>query len=137
MYLKPALKLAIPFAIEDRRAMEHAYGNQGPEADEARNARRDLQELQSHLASNLDAQQRETARLALVWAEQYLHGLMDAVKHADKREYATARKQMRRLRSVRMEHFGKTMIETMCEHAQLVDVYEAVNRIRKMNRNEQ
>ncbi|MEG2048405.1 MULTISPECIES: hypothetical protein [Comamonas] len=77
MYLGTALKLAIPFAILDREAMADAHTS-GPDADAAHKACVDMRAIRGVKPSTFTAEQRETARMSLLWGEQYLAGFMDA-----------------------------------------------------------
>lgn len=128
MYLGAALKLAVPWAVLDREDMARAYGYEGPEAAEAKKSCVDLKAMQGLKPGKFNAEQREIARLALLWAEQYLFGYMNAIKDFDKTEFAVSRKHWRRIRQVRMEHFGKTKGEAMCQCAELVDVFDLLQR---------
>lgn len=131
MYLGAAIKLAIPFAILDRQEMQKAYGGLGAQAQEAQQACRDLRALQGLRPSRYTPSQRETARMALLWGEQYLYGFMHAVKGFDRAEFARSLKQYRQIRAVRMQFFGKTHGEVLSENAVLVDVTDLARHLRK------
>lgn len=77
-------------------------------AQEAEAAREALRCLTGIKASAFDVKQRETARLALCWGEQYLEGYLDAVGDSCPFEASLAAKQKRQIRQVRLEHFGLT-----------------------------
>lgn len=124
MHLRSALRIAIPFAIMDRRDLAQAYGNEGPEAEAARKACADLNAIVGLKPAKFAPGQRETARLALLWGEQYLDGYIDAIGISEKRELKASIRQRQQIRSVRFEHFGKTGLEVMCENAVLVDVQD-------------
>ena len=111
MYLGTALKLAIPFAISDRQAMAEAYGYMGQEAEAAKKACADMLALLKVKPANFTTDQREAARMALLWGEQYLTGFMLAMMGSDEAEFALASKQRKQIRIVRFEHFGQTAIE--------------------------
>lgn len=110
MYLGTALKLAIPFAILDREAMADAHTS-GPDADAAHKACVDMRAIRGVKPSTFTAEQRETARMSLLWGEQYLAGFMDATGESDKAEFDLAKKQRQQIRRVRFEHFGNTVGE--------------------------
>lgn len=126
MYLGTALKIAIPLAIHDREAMAEAYGFEGQEADAAIQACRDMKMLRGVKPANFTANQRELARLALLWGEQYLQGFMEAVIDSDPAEFNLARKRHQQIRGVRFSHFGKTSIEAAMQNCSLVDVTDEV-----------
>lgn len=111
MYLGSALKIAIPFAHLDRLDLARSYGYEGPVAEEAERACAELKALEGVKVSAFTAAQRETARLALCWAEQYLYGYIDALTESDA-EAKSMKKLMAQLRKVRLEHFGYTENET-------------------------
>jgi hypothetical protein len=131
MHLKTALRIAIPFAVEDREAMVAAYGGEGPEADESRALGKSFRDLIGLRPAAFTEEQKETARLALCYAEQHLDGYIAALNGFDKKEVAMARKQRQQICRVRREHFGKTWIEDACKGAVAVDVMEYANRITK------
>jgi hypothetical protein len=109
MYLAPALKIAIPFAILDREDLSRVHDDEGPEAEEAEKACEDMRKLRGIKVQAFNDAQRMTAGLALCWAEQYLYGYIDALgKGSDKEEIRVAKKQMAQIRAVRLEHFGYT-----------------------------
>ncbi|WP_155293141.1 hypothetical protein [Comamonas testosteroni] len=123
MYLGPALKIAIPFAILDREDMARVYGDTGPAAEEANKACADLRRLKGIKASKYTASQKETARLALCWAEQYLFGYIDALNaKVDKDEVRAMTKQMEHVRAVRLHHFGFTANEASSMRATAVPI---------------
>lgn len=124
MYLGPALRLAIPLAIKDRIDMVQAFGGVGPDAQAARSACRDLRAVVGVSPARFTPSQRETARLALLWGEQYLEGYIDAIGASNPSELKLARKQRQQIRKVRLEHFGKTAMEAMSERAVKVDAME-------------
>lgn len=62
-------------------------------------------------ATHFTVKQKETARLALCWAEQYLYGYLDALGSNGKTERAVTTRQMNQIRKVRLEHFGQTSKE--------------------------
>ncbi len=124
MHLKTALGIAIPYAMQDRDAMAEAYGRQGKEAEAAAAARKDLRALVGVSPSTFTAGQRETARMALLWAEQHLDGYIDAIKDSEPREKKTAVRQRHQLRRVRFQHFGRTLGEELCKRAVAVDAME-------------
>lgn len=132
MYLATALKIAIPYAILDREDMARVYGYEGPEAAEADKACSDLKALQGIPPAKFTAEQRECARLALVWGEQYLVGYIDALGDSDKAELELSRKQRRQIRKVRFHHYGKTQGEILTESSELVDIREAIDVVRSM-----
>lgn len=111
MYLGTALKMAIPFAILDREDMARVHGYEGPAAKEASQACADLRALAGIKTANFSAAQKETARLALCWAEQYLYGYVDAQAHVNNSEAKKSHKQMNQIRKVRVDHFGLTANE--------------------------
>ena len=122
MYLGSALKRSIPYAISDRKDMVQAYDGEGPDADEARQACIELNALKGIKPSKFTPEQRKTARMALLWAEQYLYGYMSAIVGIDAAEYAKSRKEWKQIRGVRLTHFGLTQLEGMLPRAELVDV---------------
>lgn len=123
MYLGPALKIAIPFAILDREDMARVHGDEGPTADEANKACADLRIIAGLNAPAFTPSQRETARLALCWAEQYLYEYIDALNpEADGAEVRAMTKQMTQIRAVRLHHFGLTDIESSARRAIAVPV---------------
>lgn len=123
MYLGTALKLAIPFAILDREDLSRVYDHEGSAAEEADKACEDLRALLGVKTQAFTAAQRQTARLALWWAEQYLYGYLDAL---DKSSYAdeirVSKKQMLQIRKVRLQHFGHTDIEVFAQRATPVPI---------------
>lgn len=133
MYLGAALRLAIPFAILDRQDMHKAYGGLGPHAALAKKSCSELRALRGLRPSTFSANQRETARMALLWGEQYLQGYMDAVRGFDRAEFNQAQKQYRQIRAARLKHFGKTLGEVASEGATLVDVTELAQRLNKQH----
>nr|WP_158387883.1 hypothetical protein [Comamonas testosteroni] len=108
MYLGSALKLAIPFAILDREDYARVYEFRGPQAREAEVACNDMRAIAGIKPSRLSAEQRETARLALCWAEQYLFGYLDALAGSNKAEARMSTNQLNLIRKARLEHFGAT-----------------------------
>lgn len=110
--------------------MDQAYGSDGPEAAEARRACDELKALLGVRPAKFTVSQRETARLALLWAEQYLDGYMNAIRDFDKAEFSSTLKQYRQIRAVRKLHFGKTLGEALCERAELVDAMALVQKCR-------
>lgn len=123
MYLGPALKIAIPFAILDREDMARVYGDTGPAAEEAKKACADLRSLAGIKATKFTASQKETARLALCWADQYLFGYIDALNaKVDKDEVRAMTKQMEHIRAVRLHHFGFTANEASARRAIAVPI---------------
>lgn len=121
MYLGTALKIALPLAMKDRLDLSAAYANEGEEADAARDAYSKLRALIGVRPAMFNKEQRETARLALIWSEQYLDGYIDALKNSCTGELEVARRQRKQIRKVRFNHFGKTRLEAMCESTVLVD----------------
>ena len=109
MYLGPALKIAIPFAILDREDLARANDETGPAAQDAEKACDAIRKLNGVKVHTFSEAQRETARLVLCWAEQYLYGYIDALgKGSEKEEIRLSKKQMSQIRAVRLEHFGYT-----------------------------
>lgn len=131
MYLKTALNLAIPLAIEDRIEMAAAYGGEGPEAEEAIAMCKSLSSLKGVRVASFTTEQRELARLALCYAEQYLDGYIDATKGAYPKETQQARRKRMRIREVRFHHFGPTYIESMSKDGVLVDSLDYVRDLFK------
>lgn len=111
MYLKSALALAIPYAILDREDMERAFDYEGEDAKAASEAVIYLQGLRGLSPANFTSEQREQARMALLWGEQYLSGLIDALGESDKAELVLALKHRRQIRSVRIRDYGNTLGE--------------------------
>lgn len=122
MYLGTALKLAIPFALRDREEMAEAYGYVGPEADAAKQACVQIRALRGIRPSTFSLDQRETARMTLLWSEQYLRGFMEAVVDSDLAEFNLAQKQRNQIHQVRVEHFGQTVLEASIKHCIAVPV---------------
>ena len=114
--------------------MARVYGYEGPEAAEAEKACADLTALQGIPPAKFTAEQRESARLALVWGEQYLVGYIDALGESDKAELELSRKQRRQIRKVRFDHYGKTQGEVLTESAELVDIREAIDIVGSMRK---
>lgn len=131
MYPGTALKLFIPFAIHVRQSMAEAHGHEGPDAEAANRAVSDLQKLKGVRPAAFTAKQRETARMALLWGEQYLDGWLDAVKDSYKAEHDLARKQRHQIRAVRFKHFGMTRGEVETKDAVLVDIREVSKLLSK------
>lgn len=104
--------------------MARAYGGTGPDAQAARKACRELRAIAGVKPARFKSNQRETARLALLWGEQYLDGYIDAIGESDPCELQLARRQRQQIRQVRFEHFGKTALEVMGERAVRVDALE-------------
>lgn len=126
MYLGTALKIAIPLAIQDREAMAEAHGFEGQDADAAMQACRDMKKLHGVKPATFTADQRELARMTLLWGEQYLQGFMEAVIDSDPAEFNLARKRRQQIRGVRFLHFGKTSIEAAMQNCSLVDVTDGL-----------
>lgn len=124
-----ALKHAIGLAIDDRNALMAAYAGVGAEAEEARAAVRDLLALKGVKPSQMSAGQLDTARLALVWAEQHLDEVVRCESGTVARDAWRLRK---RLRAARLAQWGKTAFESYCENATTVDVMDCVTSGRPM-----
>lgn len=137
MYLGSALKLAIPLAILDRVDFARVHGFAGADAAEAEKACDDMRAIAKLKVSQFSAAQRETARLALCWAEQYLYGYVDAQAQADKTEADLSRKQMKQIRKVRLDHFGATENEARIARCVTVPIggIEADEALLRMLRN--
>ena len=128
MHLATTLRFAIPFAMHDRRDLAQAYGRMGPEAEAATQACSELLALVGIKPAKFSDSQRETARLALLWAEQYLDGYIDALGESSRQELKVARRQRMQIRKVRFEHFGSTALEVMFQQAVPVDAMSLVQR---------
>lgn len=122
MYLRSALKLAIPLAIRDRKDIADAYGHEGAEADAAYTACMELRALRGVAPSLFTPKQRETARMALLWGEQHLQDIMNATADIDKAEFTLAEKQYQQIRRLRVEKFGRTELEVVMQHCVEVPV---------------
>lgn len=121
MYLGAALKRALPYAILDREDFVRTRTEDGAELEEARKACDDLKALAGVKVHKFTETQRETARLALCWAEQYLEGYIDALGSSDKQELEVSSKELRQIRAVRLEHFGLTANEAEIKTCTLVE----------------
>ena len=128
MHLATALRFAIPFAMHDRRDLAQAYGQMGPDAEAATQACSDLLALVGIKPAKFSDSQRETARLALLWAEQYLDGYIDALGESSRHELKIARRQRMQIRKARFDHFGATALEVMSQRAKAVDVMTLLRR---------
>lgn len=126
MHLVTALRFAIPLAMHDRRDLAQAYGRTGPEAAAIAQSCSDLLALLGIRTAQFTDAQRETARLALLWAEQYLDGYIDAPDDSSKHELKVARRQRMQIRKVRFEHFGPTALEVMLQKTVAVDALSLV-----------
>lgn len=114
--------------MHDRRDLAQAYGRMGPEAEAATQACSDLLALVGIKPAKFSDFQRETARLALLWAEQYLDGYIDAIGESSRHELKVARRQRMQIREVRFKHFGSTALEVMFQQAVLVHAMSLVQR---------
>lgn len=123
MYLGTALKIAIPFAILDREDLARANDYEGSAAEEAEKACADLRALVGVKPKAFTDAQKETARLALCWADQYLYGYLDALgKGSDADEIRVCTKQRLQIRKVRLQHFGYTENEEFAKQADEVEI---------------
>lgn len=122
MYLATALKHAIPHAIEDRTSLADAYNHEGPAAEEALAAAKNLVKLKGIKPSRFTKKQAELARWALVWAEQRLDDVADC-EHG--KELEAAIKLRAQLKAVRLAHYGQTNFEVFKANAVSLDIRDA------------
>lgn len=133
MYLGTALNLAIPYALLDREDLIRVYDGEGPVASEAEKHCADLKVLASVKTSKFTPAQRETARLALCWAEQYFIGYADAQDESDKAEAKWSLKCREQIRKVRLKHFGFTETEVSKQRCITVPVGSVANNNALLN----
>lgn len=116
------LQRAIGPAIEDRRALVHAYGGVGPDARSARQEARSFAGLRGRRIRDLSPDERSKAFMAFVYAEQYETSLADA--SVQKGVIRNAMLAAKRFRDTRIALWGKTQQEVFLESAVLVDTLE-------------
>jgi len=100
------LARAIPSALKDRADLVRAYaGVDGDVVESIKAQSAQIRAIKGKRLRDLTEPEREAARLAFVYAEQYERGLDDAQPERRARENA------RRYREVRLRLWGKTEFE--------------------------
>lgn len=113
------LQQAIGSAVQDRLSLAEAYGNVGEDAEEALAEAKAIKALRGLRLRALSETQRETARLAFVFAEQWETGLADAQAGAQERRASI--EAARRFRTFRLQTWGQTEMEHQISQSILVD----------------
>jgi hypothetical protein len=116
------LSRALTPAILDRESYAQAYGSKGPEAEEALALKRGIEALRGKKLKALTDAQRETARLALLYAEQWEASLAEANEGLP--DAAEPLKDAETFRKMRLRLWGRTAMEAALADSKAVSIHD-------------
>jgi hypothetical protein len=122
------LQRAIWPAVQDRRSLADAYNREGPDAAEALADAKRVQALSGKPFRKLSDEERETARLAFLYAEQWETSLADAQGRDNPKEREACELSARLFREFRLKEWGKTVLEDALETAPSVDILDLIHQ---------
>lgn len=109
------LKRSINSAMLDRESFSDCYDGKGPESVEALRVAKAIQALAGKRMASLTTEERKTAFLALLYAEQWEASLAES--QASKKDKKHAQLYADLFREVRIRRWGKTNLEVSMENS--------------------
>ena len=111
---KELLRSAITDAIMDRKSFADAYNNVGEEAKSAFDLIAEMSKLRGRTFPSLSDIEMKIANKIFIYAEQWQASLAEAQK--EQTEIAKASALAKKYREIRLEIWGKTILEVICEN---------------------
>ncbi|KWT98247.1 MULTISPECIES: hypothetical protein [unclassified Variovorax] len=114
------LTRALAPAVLDRESYAQAYGGKGPEAEAATALKFAFEALRGKSLKSLTSEERETARLALIYAEQWEASLAEANEGLPDAQEPL--REAAAFRKMRLRLWGRTAMEAALADGKHVDI---------------